>query len=197
MLLNYGTNLCSIGSLSLGSAVVDEDDHKWRKMRVELDKDDQAMTLMQLLMDGANQEDLHKLHKMSRGRLTKGIIGLFTRLCAHGELIVELKRKPRSLSHGELIVKHERRVRAMAFRKPRSLSHGMCAPSVSTKLNVDASSSMSQGTSHMLENGDLSSQTMPSNRPLYHYSFCGKDGHQQSFCYGIPNTCGELVLLGP
>ena len=82
----------SIGSLSLGSVVANEDVHEWRKMRVELDKDDQAMTLMQLLMDGANQEDLHKLHKMSRGRLTKGIIGLFTRLCVHGELIVELKR---------------------------------------------------------------------------------------------------------
>ena len=80
-------------------------------------------------------------------------------------------------------VKHERRVRAKAFRKPHSLSHGTCAPSVGAKLSVDASCSKSQGTSHMLENGDLSSQTMPSNRPLYHYSFCGKDGHQESFCY--------------
>jgi hypothetical protein len=34
-----------------------------------------------------------------------------------------------------------------------------------------------------MENGDLSSQTMPSNRPLYHCSFCGKDGYQGSFCY--------------
>jgi chromosome segregation ATPase len=30
---------------------------------------------------------------MSRGRLAQGIIGLFTRLCAHGELIFELKKK--------------------------------------------------------------------------------------------------------
>jgi hypothetical protein len=34
-----------------------------------------------------------------------------------------------------------------------------------------------------MENGDLSSRTMPSDRPLYHFSFCGKDGHQESFCY--------------
>ena len=44
----------------------------------DLDKDDQAMELMQLLMDEANQEDdiLHKLHKMSHGRLSEGIMGL-------------------------------------------------------------------------------------------------------------------------
>jgi hypothetical protein len=64
-------------------------------MRAELDKDDQVMALMQLLMDGVNQEEdlLHKLHKMSRGRLAQGIIGLFTHLCAHGKLIFELKKK--------------------------------------------------------------------------------------------------------
>jgi hypothetical protein len=74
-------------------------------------------------------------------------------------------------------VKHERRVRAKAFRKPRGLSHDTCAPSVGAKLNVDASCSKSQGTPHLVENGE------PSNRPLYHCSFCEKDGHQESFCY--------------
>lgn len=60
---------------------------------------------------------------------------------------------------------------------PRSLSHGMCVPNVGTKLNVDVSCSKSQETSHLMENG------VPSNRPLYHCSFCGNDGHQESFCY--------------
>jgi hypothetical protein len=81
-------------------------------------------------------------------------------------------------------VKHERRVRAKAFKKPRSLSHGTCDSSVGTKLNVgvDASCSKSQGTSHLQENGDSSTQTVPLDRPLYHCSICGKDGHQESFC---------------
>jgi hypothetical protein len=62
-------------------------------------------------------------------------------------------------------VKHERCVRAKAFRKPRGLTHGACAPSVGTKLSVDASCSKSQGTPHMMENG------LPSNRHLYHCTF--------------------------
>jgi len=53
----------------------------------------------------------------------------------------------------------------------------MCAPSVGTKLSVHASCSKYQGTSHLMENG------APSNRPLYHCTFCEKDGHQESFCY--------------
>jgi len=74
-------------------------------------------------------------------------------------------------------------VRAKAFRKPRSLSHGTCDSKLGTKLNVDASCSESQGTSHLNENGNLSSQTAPPDRPLYHCSFCGKDGYQESFYY--------------
>jgi hypothetical protein len=60
-----------------------------------------------------------------------------------------------------LRVKHDRRVRAKAFKKPRSLSHGTCDSNVGTKsiVEVDASCSKSQGTSHVQENGD---------RPLYH-----------------------------
>lgn len=82
-------------------------------------------------------------------------------------------------------VKHERRVRAKAFRKPRSLFHGTCDPNVGTRprVVVDASCSKSQGTSHFNENGDSSSRTVPPDRPLYHCSFCEKDGHQKSFCY--------------
>jgi len=80
-------------------------------------------------------------------------------------------------------VKHERRVRAKTFRKPRSLSHGTCDSNLGTKLDVDASCSKSQGTSHLNENGNLSARTVPPNRPLYHCSFCEKDGHQESFCY--------------
>ena len=85
---------CSIGSLSLGGVVASKDDHEWRKKRDELNKDDEVMALMRLLMDEMPQEDdlQCKLHKMSRGKLSQGIIGFFTRLCAHGETIAELKK---------------------------------------------------------------------------------------------------------
>jgi predicted nuclease with TOPRIM domain len=82
-------------------------------------------------------------------------------------------------------VKHERRVRAKAVKKPRSLSHGTCDSNVGTKssIEVDASCSKSQGISHLQENGNSSTQTVPPDRPLYHCSLCGKDEHQESFCY--------------
>ena len=80
-------------------------------------------------------------------------------------------------------VKHERRVRAKPFRKPRSISHGMYGSNLSTKLDVDASCSKSQRTSHLNENGNLYSRIVPPNRPLHRCSFCEKDGHQESFCY--------------
>jgi hypothetical protein len=82
-------------------------------------------------------------------------------------------------------VKHERRVRAKAFKKPCGLSHGTCDSHVGTKSSVgfDASCSKSQGTSHLHENGYSSTQTVPLDRPLYHFSHCGKDGHQERFCY--------------
>ena len=83
----------SFDSLSFGGAVASEDDHKWRKKRDKLNKDDEAMALMHLLMEEISHEDelRHKLHKMSKGKLSKGIIGLFIRLCAHGETFAELK----------------------------------------------------------------------------------------------------------
>jgi hypothetical protein len=82
-------------------------------------------------------------------------------------------------------VKHEQRVHAKAFKKPHSLSHGTCDSNAGTKssIEVDSSCSKSQGTSHLQENDDSSTQTMPLDRPLYHCSLCGKDGHQESFCY--------------
>jgi hypothetical protein len=66
-------------------------------------------------------------------------------------------------------VKHKPRVRAKAFKKPRSLSHGTCDSNVGSKssIEVDASCSKSQGTSHLQEKGDLSTQTVPPDRPLY------------------------------
>jgi hypothetical protein len=65
-------------------------------------------------------------------------------------------------------VKHERRVRAKAFKKPCSLSHGTCDSNVDIKLNVrvDASCSKSQETSHLHENDDSSTRTVPLDRPL-------------------------------
>jgi hypothetical protein len=95
-------------------------------------------------------------------------------------------------------VKHERRVRAKAFKKPCSLSHGTCDSNVGTKLNVgvDASCSKSQGTSHLQENGDSSTRTVPLDRPLYHCSICGKDGHKRAFATAVQGKCGELALLG-
>jgi hypothetical protein len=51
------------------------------------------MTLLCLLV--AQDDDLQdKLMKRSRVKLSQGIIGLFTRLCAYGEVIVELKNSP-------------------------------------------------------------------------------------------------------
>jgi hypothetical protein len=93
-------------------------------------------------------------------------------------------------------VKHERRVRAKAFKKPRSLPHGMCDSNVGTKSSIDASCSKSQWTAHLQENGDSSTRTMPLDRPLYHCSLLGKDGHQESFAATVQGKCGELVLLG-
>jgi hypothetical protein len=102
-------------------------------------------------------------------------------------------------------VKHERRVCAKAFKKPRSLSHGMCYNNVGTKLSieVDASCSKSQATSHLQENCDSSARTVALDSPLYHCPLCGKDGHQESFCYRrarkMRRACASrpLVVHGP
>jgi hypothetical protein len=102
-------------------------------------------------------------------------------------------------------VKQERRVRVKAFKKPRGLSHGTCDSNVITKssVGVAASCSKSQGTSHLHENADSSTRTVPLDRPLYHCSICGKDGHQESFCYRrarkMRQTCASrpLVVRGP
>jgi hypothetical protein len=82
-------------------------------------------------------------------------------------------------------VKHERGEHAKVFKKPHSLSRNMCDSNVGTKssVEIDASCSKSQGTSHLQEHGDSSTWTVPPDRPLYHCSHCGKDGHQERFCY--------------
>jgi len=85
---------CSVGSLSSsGSAIASEDDHKWRKKSDKLNNDDEVMTLLHLLLEEISEEDAlrRKLHKMSKGKLSQGIIGLFICLCAHDETIAELK----------------------------------------------------------------------------------------------------------
>jgi hypothetical protein len=66
-------------------------------------------------------------------------------------------------------VKHERCVRAKSFKKAHSLSHGTCDSNVGSKssIEVDASCSKSQGTSHLEENDDSSTRTVPLDRPLY------------------------------
>ena len=77
--------------MSLGGAVATKDE--WRKERDELNKDDEVIAFLHLLMEEISEEDelRHKLHKMSKGKLSQGIIHLFIRLCAHGEIIAELK----------------------------------------------------------------------------------------------------------
>ena len=77
--------------MSLGGAVATKDE--WRKERDELNKDDEVIAFLHLLMEEISEEDelRHKLHKMSKGKLSQGIIRLFIRLCAHGEIIAELK----------------------------------------------------------------------------------------------------------
>jgi hypothetical protein len=68
-------------------------DHKWRRKCKELDNDTEAVTLLRLLVP--RDDDLQdKLMKRSGVKLSQGIIGLFTRLCAYGEMIVELKNSP-------------------------------------------------------------------------------------------------------
>ena len=90
-------------------------------------------------------------------------------------------------------VKHERRVRAKAFRKPRSISHGTYGSNLSTKLDVDASCSKSQRTSHLNENGNLYFRIVPPNRPLYFALFVRKMGIKRVFAIAVQD--GELVLL--
>ena len=66
------------------------DDHKWRRKCKELEKDVEAMALIRLLV--AQDDDLQdKLMKRTKVKLSQGIISLFTRLCAYGEMNVELK----------------------------------------------------------------------------------------------------------
>jgi hypothetical protein len=76
---NFEEMLCASG-----------DKHKWRRKCKELEKDTEAMVLLHLLV--AQDDDLKdKLMKRSRVKLSHSIIGLFTRLCAYGEMNVELK----------------------------------------------------------------------------------------------------------
>jgi hypothetical protein len=35
----------------------------------------------------------------------------------------------------------------------------------------------------MQENGDSTTRTVPLDRSLYHCSLCGKNGHEEIFCY--------------
>ena len=59
------------------------DGHKWRQKCEELKEDKEAMALMRHLV--AQEDDLQdKLIKRSKEKLSQGIIGLFTRLCAFG-----------------------------------------------------------------------------------------------------------------
>jgi hypothetical protein len=58
-----------------------------------LNEDKEAMALLRLLV--AQEDDLqNKLIKRSKLKLSQGIIGLFTHLCAYGEMLVELKNSP-------------------------------------------------------------------------------------------------------
>jgi hypothetical protein len=69
------------------------DDHNWRRKCKELEREVDAMVLLRLLV--AQDDDLQdKLMKRSRVKLSQGIIGLFIRLCAYGEMIVELNKSP-------------------------------------------------------------------------------------------------------
>ena len=78
-----------IGGMEFASG----DDHKWRRKCKELEKDEEAMALIRLLV--AQGDDLQdKLMKRTKVKLSQGIISLFTHLCAHGEMNVELKNSP-------------------------------------------------------------------------------------------------------
>jgi FtsZ-binding cell division protein ZapB len=69
------------------------DNHKWRRKCKELKEDKEAMALMRILV--ALEDYLQdKLMKRSKVKLTQCIISLFTRLCAYGEMNVEIKNSP-------------------------------------------------------------------------------------------------------
>src|SRR6266540_4020308 len=72
--------------------VSEVDDHKWRKKCSTLEGD-QVMELVCLFEDGNIQEDelQSKFLKMSRAKLSQGMIYMFTRFCAHTERILELE----------------------------------------------------------------------------------------------------------
>jgi hypothetical protein len=60
---------------------------------------------------------------------------------------------------------------------------------VGTKLNVDTSSSKSQGTSHSMEDGVSSNSCTMS-------LFVRKMGIKRDFAIGMPNACAMLILVG-
>jgi hypothetical protein len=95
-------------------------------------------------------------------------------------------------------VKHERRVCAKAFKNPRNLSHGTCDSNVGTKssIEVDASCSKSQGTSHLQENGDSPLGPCLSIGLYTIALFVGRMGIKRVFATVVQGKCGELVLLG-
>jgi hypothetical protein len=75
------------------------DNHMWRR-KCESKEDKETMALMRLLV--AQEDDLQdKLIKRSNVKLSQGIICLFTRLCAYGEMLVELKNSP---CHANLVM---------------------------------------------------------------------------------------------
>jgi hypothetical protein len=69
------------------------------------------------------------------------------------------------------------------------ISYVVVCVRVGTKLNDDASSSKSQGTSHSMEDGVSSNSCTMS-------LFVRKMGIKRDFAIGMPNACAKLILLG-
>src|SRR5579883_646915 len=74
------------------SLVSEIDDHRWRK-KCSVLEGDQVMELVCLFEDGKMQEDelQSKFLKMSRAKLSQGMIYMFTRFCAHAGRVCELE----------------------------------------------------------------------------------------------------------
>jgi hypothetical protein len=90
------------------------DDHNWRRKCKELGKDTEAMTLLRFLV--AQDDDLQdKLMKKSRVKLSQGVIGLFTLLCAYSEMIVELKNSPLPCKYCDALLAENKLVRGENF----------------------------------------------------------------------------------
>ena len=81
-------------------------------------------------------------------------------------------------------INHEHRLRAKDFRNSHHIFHDMCGSKLDPNLGHGSTSSCTSQRTSCLSQSDASSfHTMPPSRPLHHFSYCEKDGHQFHSCF--------------